>query len=834
MEGTLSTSIEFKDPEVLKAWLNKQAHASCSAIAARAAIRVLPLAFRFLEAAEDEIQDKKRIALAACRAAFMSWAANVYAREKEYDSILRGTRAAAGEATKFTNISAPELSAALAAAAAAAADPSVVTTVENVAYIQKTSAVFAARACDLAATVADSSIVWASVGADANWIMNSSGEPLIQQPLWLIDVKGNQSFEVNFPLWAREPFDAFDKSNWVKQGPWGVWLVWYRAILAHADNRQDVDVFGARSQIEIATKDNEFWIRDPDLVTADIAGIAGWEWPHPPQSQAATSVAPQTDAPTRDDRLGRRPFAQAMVERMDRIFEEGGNDGGFAAHIHAPWGAGKTSVLLMMSDLMTDKDRKSTDGKSAPRWVVVQFNAWEHERRNPPWWPLIEKVKGQCFERLSGTQHGWIEICTGCLKRLRRAGAISQRQDHEQAALLQARWIWWRLTTDALPYLLAAAVGAICLWVLWAGPTLDWPLKLFTAALAAYAAFFSASRVAVFGSDTAAKFYESISQDPLQRITGLFAQIVEKTNRPVCVFIDDLDRCRAEYVVDLLEGIQTSFRHKNVAYIVAADRSWLKASFEARYGAFFASAVGNVGQPLGYLFLEKIFQVSTPIPGMGTTTRATYWSQLLKPTLVRQRAGQPATGDDYLLSSHDAKKEFDSNVESKRADLRVRHGDHLTRDEAEVIVSKSDTAEDRAAVILELNASRAAEKEAKHLLEQFTGLLPDNPRVMKRMINAFAMRQTIDMLEHGTIPSGLLARWTILEQRYPALADLLIPNPEWMLMLAEKVDDKVREHLPSPLLPFVNSEIIRSIIGEAEEDRLTVEHVRAITRGSAS
>src|SRR5262249_24982490 len=104
-------------------------------------------------------------------------------------------------------------------------------------------------------------------------------------------------------------------------------------------------------------------------------------------------VEPQSDDPTRDDQLGRRPFAQAMVERLDRIFQGGRNDNGFAAHIHAPWGAGKTSVLLMMIDLMTDKDRKLMDGKSAPRWVVVQFNAWEHERRNPPWWPLVEKVK---------------------------------------------------------------------------------------------------------------------------------------------------------------------------------------------------------------------------------------------------------------------------------------------------------------------------------------------------------------------------------------------------------------------------------------------------------
>jgi hypothetical protein len=494
----------------------------------------------------------------------------------------------------------------------------------------------------------------------------------------------------------------------------------------------------------------------------------------------------------------------------------------------------------MMIDLMTDKDSKS-DGKSPPRWVVVQFNAWEHERRNPPWWPLVEKVKGQCIQRLFSSQLSWIDVCKACLKSLRRAGDIVQRQDQKQAALLQARWIWWKLKTDALPYVLAAAVGAICLSLLWAihgtSTSIDWPLKLFTAGLAAYAAFFSASRVAVFGSDTAAKFYESISQDPLQRITRLFAQIVEKANRPVCVLIDDLDRCRADYVVDLLEGIQTSFRRKNVAYIVAADRSWLKASFEARYGAVFASAVGDAGQPLGYLFLEKIFQVSTPVPGMGTTTRAAYWSQLLKPTVDRQQAAQPAAGTAggaYPRSGEDAKKEFDNKVESKRADLRARHGDGLTRDVAEAHLRKNDTPEDRAAAILELNASPAAEKETKHLLEQFTGILPDNPRVVKRMINAFAMRQAIGILERGAIPSGVLARWTILEQRYPALADLLIANPEWTQTLAERVDDKARERLPSPLLPFVNSKIIRSIIGEAEEHSLTEEHVRAITRGSAS
>jgi hypothetical protein len=207
--------------------------------------------------------------------------------------------------------------------------------------------------------------------------------------------------------------------------------------------------------------------------------------------------------------------------------------------------------------------------------------------------------------------------------------------------------------------------------------------------------------------------------------------------------------------------------------------------------------------------------VSTPVPGIGTTTRAEYWGELLKPTVIRQQAGPPAAST--AVDKEAKEKEFERAGESKRAELRRLHGNQLTRGKGEAILSNSDPEEDRAAVMLELNASRAAEKEAKHLLERFAGILPDNPRVMKRMINAFAMRQAIGMVKRSAIPSHVLARWTILEQRYPALANLLVVNPEWTQTLAEKVNDKVQEGLPSSLQPFVNSEIIRGVVGEAEK-----------------
>src|SRR5690606_16689599 len=106
------------------------------------------------------------------------------------------------------------------------------------------------------------------------------------------------------------------------------------------------------------------------------------------------TVRTHSDEPTARDRLGRRPFAQALVERMDDVRAQGAPDG-FAVHVHAPWGAGKTSILMMMDEVMTDQSRPVEK-----RWITVQFNAWKNERRKPPWWPLVHQTYKCCGERL--------------------------------------------------------------------------------------------------------------------------------------------------------------------------------------------------------------------------------------------------------------------------------------------------------------------------------------------------------------------------------------------------------------------------------------------------
>ncbi|NEA37042.1 P-loop NTPase fold protein [Streptomyces sp. SID13031] len=59
--------------------------------------------------------------------------------------------------------------------------------------------------------------------------------------------------------------------------------------------------------------------------------------------------------------------------------------GAFIVHLHAPWGAGKTSVLNFLAAEL----RKSDEATGEKRSVVVEFNAWRHQRIEPPWWWLM-------------------------------------------------------------------------------------------------------------------------------------------------------------------------------------------------------------------------------------------------------------------------------------------------------------------------------------------------------------------------------------------------------------------------------------------------------------
>lgn len=441
-------------------WLNGKPGSWGKLIATRAALRVLPLTLEILEhsSGNRSLKVHKTVTLEAFRAAFVAWVMTFYGTDNpRLKQSARSCKLLLPE--NIMSLSAASHGAIVSASYAVSLNVAPEKSERMRALLMDTVS-SAAQSAGAANGRLGTEALWESIRADASWITDRKESELIRQPLWLRDVRGNPRYQANFPPWVRSPFDRFDQSELVKAGPWGIWLSWYRAILPNGLKLNPRSAFGEDTDFLIAGQPSKFWSRDPDVVMENIARIVErhtYAVDRPvdeirkakprktrkaskPQLRKSQTEAVDThsDEPTANDQLGRRPFAQALVERMNDVRKKGGADG-FAVHLHGPWGAGKTSIMLMMEEFLADPDRESSN-----RWAVVHFNAWHHERRKPPWWPLIEAVRADCFGSLWRNGRGTNYFRTA--------------RSRWRALALSDKWLCWKIRADWLPLMLASCV----------------------------------------------------------------------------------------------------------------------------------------------------------------------------------------------------------------------------------------------------------------------------------------------------------------------------------------------------------------------------------------
>ncbi|WP_426369096.1 KAP family P-loop NTPase fold protein [Pseudocolwellia sp. HL-MZ7] len=95
----------------------------------------------------------------------------------------------------------------------------------------------------------------------------------------------------------------------------------------------------------------------------------------------------------------------------------------------------------------------------------------------------------------------------------------------------------------------------------------------------------------------------------IRKELGLLAEVLKTTHGkelPVVVLIDELDRCRPNYSIEMLEVIKHFFTTDKFVFLVATDTEQLQKSIKSVYGAEFDSAV--------YLkrFFDREAQLSEP------------------------------------------------------------------------------------------------------------------------------------------------------------------------------------------------------------------------------
>ena len=521
---------------------------------------------------------------------------------------------------------------------------------------------------------------------------------------------------------------------------------------------------------------------------------------------AAGTVRTLADRPAKEDQLERRHFAKGLAdmikEERSTSTKESGHPESFLVHLHGPWGSGKTSLLGFLRD---ELDGHTTSADPDSRWVVVEFNAWQHERLGAPWWSLMTAVHREGLRAPFGETH-----------------ATGRQRRRELWRSLRLLWfdLWWRVRLGWAAYLLLPVVLGLLVFG-WQRGWFDAPetteglakagdiAKPIAAIIGLIVALLGAARglgrSLSVGSARGAETFMKTSRDPMRTLRKRYEKLVSTIGRPVAVFIDDLDRCQSSYVVEVLQGVQTLLIEAPVTYVVAADRRWLYDSYAKVYSDF-PSAAREPGRPLGHLFLEKTFQLSASLPALPEDVVDTYWGILTGPG----SDGTPAA---------DAKAVQQAVDEASVAGL----------DEVAAGATGDTPAQQRAqrVVLAEQIATPEVQEEIENRLKPFAHLLEPNPRAMKRLINAYQIELRRLLAEgrrvgRASVTPEEIALWTILALRWPLLADQIALQPDGV----EATDDK---WLPSKLRPLWGSDPVQSVVkGDDVPALLTTRSVRAL------
>lgn len=264
-------------------------------------------------------------------------------------------------------------------------------------------------------------------------------------------------------------------------------------------------------------------------------------------------VAVGGDDPFRGDLLSRKKHAEVLTLLLRIV------DGPAVLSLESPWGTGKTTFVEMWSASMRQQG-----------FPVVVFNAWETDYAADPFVALSSKITDTA----------------GAIAGVTKSPAAQTR---EAAKILAKRALPGiaRLATvgvlnlpDDLEAEIAKAVGT----------AVDDRLEAFEKATQSVTAF----KVQL----------KSLAEGILTETDGL----------PLVVFVDELDRCRPTYAVELLERAKHLFSVKGVVFVLALDRQQLVNAVRAVYGQTFDAA--------GYLRRFIDFDCQLPPPDPEAFTKA--------------------------------------------------------------------------------------------------------------------------------------------------------------------------------------------------------------------
>jgi hypothetical protein len=329
-----------------------------------------------------------------------------------------------------------------------------------------------------------------------------------------------------------------------------------------------------------------------------------------------------------------------------------------------------------------------------------------------------------------------------------------------------------------------------------------------------------AGRFLSLDSRRSARAFLESRADPMEDLAIHFQWVLRQAGRPVLLLVDDLDRCPETFVVELLDAVQKLMRDPHpirvgrpgqtapggeggsaLVVVVAADGRWIRQAYDNAFASL-DRAVREPGATIGSLFLEKLFQLTLPVPRLPDELKRTYLSALLSDDGQSQ---VPLTVTDLAE--------------------RVAAAPHNQVLQLLADASPADRLQVADVAIDRLVVERDAREETAHALEPFGPFLDPTPRAMKRFVMAYSVLRAVRTAEGCVVGVGPLALWTVVVTRWPLLAEYLQANPAAVRIFAVPAE-RIGSSVPAELTSLFQSppddlrKVMNHAAGPLDEDKI--------------
>lgn len=199
---------------------------------------------------------------------------------------------------------------------------------------------------------------------------------------------------------------------------------------------------------------------------------------------------------------------------------------GFVLALDGKWGTGKSTFVKMWDASL----RKA-------EFQTIYFNAWEHDFENEPLVALIGEMRKLVDKEENNTDFNVL---------LKKGAVLSKRILPSVVKAFAKRHLG-----DEATEILGESVGAIS---------------------------------DIFEEEV----YEYVKKkDGLEEFKEELVQYIEKYNnsKPVVFIIDELDRCRPDYAVEILEKVKHFFTVEGIVFVLSIDKIQLGHSIQGYYGS---------------------------------------------------------------------------------------------------------------------------------------------------------------------------------------------------------------------------------------------------------